>query len=308
MAFLSTNCFLSYVSPMVTCFWVMLYIFGSCKQLMLCKIYNSGHMSDTEEREIIYTISKGEGGNRVQLAMLGVGNGFSPGIYDNNAVIRHRDGLSLIDCGTTAWVSMDQMKLSREDVREIFLTHLHFDHSGGVESAALYSQYMWGRRYRLIVPKPIKARLWDHVLKGTIENSKDRLTTLEDYFDVVSPEEGEVFDFCGTRARWIQTRHVDEKFSCGILMGARFFYTSDMRCNRELLEQLHSDGVELIFHDCQLTGKVVTHGDFKELCSYPDALRRKLYLMHHGLSEASDLPDSKGMHFLFQQQWMDLRV
>ena len=76
----------------------------------------------------------------MELAMLGVGNGFSPGVYDNNALIRHGEGYSMIDCGTTAWVSLDQMGISRKDIREIFLTHLHFDHSGGVESAALYSQ------------------------------------------------------------------------------------------------------------------------------------------------------------------------
>lgn len=241
----------------------------------------------------------------MELAMLGVGNGFSPGVYDNNALIRHGEGYSMIDCGTTAWVSLDQMGISRKDIREIFLTHLHFDHSGGVESAALYSQYMWGEKYRLIVPAPIKERLWDCVLKGTIENKGDGLMSLEDYFQVESPKEGELFSFCGVKARWISTRHVDGKFSCGLVMDERFFYTSDMRCDRALLERMREAGIELIFHDCQLKNAQV-HGDFEELCTYPEHLREKICLMHHGLSAGTERPDSRGMRFLFQQQWMEI--
>ncbi len=237
--------------------------------------------------------------------MLGVGNGFSKGVYDNNALLGHHGRLAMIDCGTTAWLSLDQLGIAREAIDEIFLTHLHFDHSGGVESAALYGRYIAGKKPTLIVPRPIERRLWEHTLKGTIEDKEQNLLQLKDYFNVVAPAEQEPFYICGAKAYWVQTKHVPGKFSCGLVLADKLFYTSDMVCDPELLDRMMAGGIEMIYHDCQLNNAKV-HADFATLCTYPEHLQKKIWLMHHGLGSKTDVPRSGKMRFLFQHETMHL--
>ena len=99
---------------------------------------------------------KTTGGESMFLTMLGTGNGFTPGLLDSNALLESGNSRTLIDCGTTAWDSLGMLGLKRESIDTIFLTHIHFDHAGGLESIALYSKYVSHRRVRLIVPAPIR--------------------------------------------------------------------------------------------------------------------------------------------------------
>jgi S-adenosylhomocysteine hydrolase len=171
----------------------------------------------------------------------------------------------LIDCGTAAWLGLEQLGRKREDIGSIFLTHLHFEHSGGVESAALYGKYVAGRKHYLIVPGPIAHLLWDGVLRGTIENKGEGLTSLADYFELETPEEGETFTLCGgVKAKWFTTNHVTGKFSCGLLIDERIVYTSDMRNDLPLLQKLVAEGAQAILHDCQLSNAQV-HADFEAM-------------------------------------------
>ena len=66
------------------------------------------------------------------VTMLGVGNGFSDGVYNNNALLECDGQRTLIDCGVTAWESLSRLGLRMESIERIFITHLHFDHAGGL--------------------------------------------------------------------------------------------------------------------------------------------------------------------------------
>ena len=53
------------------------------------------------------------------LTMLGTGNGFIPGQMDSNALLEENGCKTLIDCGTTAWQSLEVLGVPREDIDAI---------------------------------------------------------------------------------------------------------------------------------------------------------------------------------------------
>lgn len=234
------------------------------------------------------------------LTMLGTGNGFVPGLMDSNALLEENGCRTLIDCGTTAWESLEILGISREAIDTIFITHIHFDHAGGLESIALYSKYVSHKKVKLIVPAPIRAALWDSYLTGGLTNPD--CNCLEDYFDVVSPAEGEGFDLCGgVEAKWFSTRHIDGKFSCGLFFGGRIAYTSDMIQDLPLMTSLVEQGAEIIFHDCQMKDAFV-HCSYEKILAYPQEILDKLCLIHHGqLTPPGGVP-----RFAVQHRRMDL--
>jgi ribonuclease BN (tRNA processing enzyme) len=240
----------------------------------------------------------------MKITMLGVGDGFSKSTYNNNALIQTHTENVLIDCGITAIESLHEINIALDMIDSVFLTHIHFDHSGGMEPLAIYSKYFLNKKIRLVVPKPIEKTLWENSLKGSIDNDADNCHSLNDYFDVVNPEENESFILAdGLNARWIETNHMKGKFSCGLVINEKFLYTSDMTVDIELLETLVSKGVQIIYHDCNFINGT-THSLFKDLKKYPDHIKEKIYLMHHGRSRDDDISDGEGMTFLFQHEAM----
>lgn len=234
------------------------------------------------------------------ITMLGVGNGFTPGVYNNNALLECGQERALIDCGVTAWDSLGMLGLGQTDIHRVFITHVHFDHAGGLEALALYSKYITGQRIQLILPRPIRALIWEQYLCGALDNPFGGCHSLEDYFDIVSPEEGESFTICGdVQARWFRTRHIEGKFSCGLFIAGQLVYTSDMVADAPLLDSLCANGAQAIFHDCQLEHASV-HASLEDILAYPSHIKDKLYLMHHGLL----VPPKSPLKFLVQQQRM----
>ncbi len=239
----------------------------------------------------------------MHITMLGVGNGFSPGVYNNNALLEAGGEKALIDCGLTAWESLSSLGLSVKDIRRVFLSHIHFDHAGGLEPLALYTKYFISQPLELIVPAPLRQTLWDNYLSGGLSSDQPGTSCQEDFFHVVSPAENQVFDLCGgITARWVKTNHVAGKFSCGLVIAEKLFYTSDMVADLELLESLYAQGIRVIFHDCALNGSPV-HAGFEKIKDYPQHIKDCLYLMHHGLLAPPFLQE--GLRFLRQHQRMD---
>ncbi len=126
------------------------------------------------------------------------------------------------------------------------------------------------------------------------------------FFDVISPSENELFNLCGdVQAHWIQTKHIQGKFSCGLILEDKMFYSSDMVCDKHLVTNLYNQGIDLFFHDCQLEGGQV-HALFDGLCQYPEPIREHTYLMHHGQSKVDAMYSHYKMTFLKQHQPMEL--
>lgn len=249
-----------------------------------------------------------------EIMMLGVGNGFIKSTYQNNALLKISDKLYLIDCGTTVWDSLHDIGLCFEDIDGIFITHLHYDHCGGLDEAALYGAYAAHRKIKLILPTPLRPLLWEQCLRGTLENVSEDKMSLDDYFNVQWVDEGESFVLgadpesrlapsSGLIAHWIQTLHVPCKFSSSLIIDERFFYSADMQADPALLCQLRNQGIETFYHDACFVDNPV-HACVHQLRDYPEDIRKQMYLMHYGekpdnIKEA----DLCGMKLLKQHEW-----
>lgn len=242
----------------------------------------------------------------VSWTMLGVGNGFSRDILNNNALIEYNGKRVLIDCGITAMESLNKLGLDFSDIDGIFITHLHFDHSGGLEAAALFTQFIKHKRIKLFIPEPIYHILWENVLSGCLNNPSVGLTKLEDFFDVFIIKEYESFFIIDElQASWIRTEHIKEKFSCSLVIGRKLFYSSDMICNEKLLIELYQSGITLFFHDCILH-ESHTHAYIENIYKYPKEILNKMYLMHHGVKYTDKLLLKHDVKLLEQHKKMTI--
>jgi ribonuclease BN (tRNA processing enzyme) len=238
-----------------------------------------------------------------KIMMLGVGNGFSKDTYNNNALIEVAGSNYLIDCGITAWTSLDDLGIAFEDIEGIFITHLHFDHSGGLQEAALYGAYVANKKIKLYLPRPLKEMLWEEELKGALYNPSGGKGCMEDYFEIIPIEENEIFLLADQLpVYWIQTEHVRDKFSSSLVLDQRFFYSGDMVADEPLMSELYSNGVRVFYHDVHFN-EVVVHASFEEVSNYPTVIKEHLYAMHYGVSVVDERYLNSGISFLQQHQW-----
>ncbi|WP_159887670.1 MBL fold metallo-hydrolase [Paenibacillus puerhi] len=238
----------------------------------------------------------------LQLQMIGTGSAFAKSFYNNNALLHLNGYKLLIDCGFTATRALHELGLPLDSVDGILITHVHADHIGGLEEFAFQNKYAFKRRIRLFVPSSIANDLWEHSLRGGLENKSEGITALSDYFDVVlMADEDPVLIHPDLSIRLIPNRHIEGKPSYSLLLNDQLFYSSDSTFNRELLMELHAQGCQYFLHDCQLHSPGIVHASLDELLTLPEELQRKIWLMHYS-DRMSDFIGCTG-HMSFIEQF-----
>jgi ribonuclease BN (tRNA processing enzyme) len=98
----------------------------------------------------------------MRLQILGSGDAFGSGGRLNTCFMAHRDASSfLIDCGASVMIAVRRFGVDPNQIRAIFLTHLHADHFGGLPFFILDAQLVSRRTAPLAIigPKGTTARL-----------------------------------------------------------------------------------------------------------------------------------------------------
>jgi ribonuclease BN (tRNA processing enzyme) len=164
----------------------------------------------------------------------------------------------------------------------VALTHLHADHSSGLEGLAYYSHFMLGRRIPLLAHPDVSARLWHGRLAVGMEvqmdedTRKTRTHTMESYFDPVPITEGGDVQVGPFAVACRKTLHPIPTTALRIRAGGRVLgYSADTAFDHGLIDWL-SDA-DLIIHETNAG----IHTPYEKLAALPERLRARMRLIHY---------------------------
>lgn len=216
---------------------------------------------------------------------LGVGDAFSALWYSSCLLVEAGGERLLVDCPHPI------RKLLREatagsvdvgDVTAVVLTHLHADHSSGLEGFGYYSRFVLGRRARLVVHESVRARLWEgHLAAGMEallepEAERARAMGLDDYFELEALDFERPLAVGPFRIECRATRHHVPTTALRISAEGRTLgFSADTSFDPSLVEWLAR--ADLVVHETNYG----VHTPYAELARLPAALRAKMRLIHY---------------------------
>ncbi|MBD2078611.1 MBL fold metallo-hydrolase [Leptolyngbya sp. FACHB-17] len=235
------------------------------------------------------------------LLFLGSGSAFTVGednFHSNMLLTSDRGRKLLIDCGSDIRFSLYAAGLSYLEITDIFISHLHADHAGGLEFIGMTRRFdPRCDRANLYLSKDIASELWDRTLSGGMRSIDQDIATLDTYFTVHRIGKGEGFMWEGIRFELVRMIHVDTGFyvmpSYGLffeVQGVKVFISGDsqlcLQQNYPFYEQ-----ADLIFHDCETAiVRTPVHAHYSKLITLPERFRRKMWLYGY---QPGLLPDAQ---------------
>ena len=228
----------------------------------------------------------------MNLLFLGTGPAFGvdPNNYQSNMVLRSPGGRNLlIDCGSDVRYSLLTAGLHYREITDIYISHLHADHVGGLEYMGFATRFdaQCGKPH-LYIAEDLADTLWENSLSGGMRIIGGRECTIEDFFRVERVDADGVFEWEGVRFELVPAVHVEGEseamLSYGLFFsvdGVKVFLTTDTKFTPEALGR-YLEEADLIFHDCETSPhRTGVHPHYNELVTLPDHIKNKTWLYHH---------------------------
>jgi ribonuclease BN (tRNA processing enzyme) len=219
---------------------------------------------------------------------LGVGDAFSERWYGSSLALHAEGKWLLLDCPHPIHKALREaaesagIALSAEDLAGLLLTHLHADHSSGIEGLAFKTHFYYRRKLPLLCHPLVAERLWEGHLAGGMETllpSEDSAPVekaLNDYIDLQLLDDSAPTPFGPFSIECRRTIHHIPTFAMRITASnRRLGWSSDTTFDPSLLEWL-SDS-DLIIHETN----VGLHTPYEKLAELPESLRAKMRLIHY---------------------------
>lgn len=259
----------------------------------------------------------------MKLTFLGSGSAFSVDNYQSNMLIESRGKRLLFDCGGDIRWALKEQGLSLLDIDAVYISHLHADHTGGLEGLAFMKYFVQVLAQGL--PRPILFGnvnlvndLWSHTLRGGLQSIQMEDALLDTFFEVrkVSNNSSFSFGYAELSCKLIQSIHVVADASIvksyGLMIdvvkseeqegespSTKVFITSDTQFAPSQIRDFIRVA-DIVFHDCETVPYDYAsgvHAHYEDLKALPKELKSKMWLYHwNGAYE--NLPDAKVDGFL----------
>ncbi len=236
----------------------------------------------------------------MKLSFLGTGSAFTvgDGNYQSNMILETDEGKKLlIDCGTDIRFSLYNMNMSYLDISDIYISHLHADHVGGLEYIGLNRKFdpRCGPT-RIFISEIFRDSLWMSVQKG-LKYVEGEITDINSFFEIIYLKKDGSFEWEGINFKLIDCVHMHNGFfpvpSFGLLFkigDTETFITTDTQYTFDNLKEYY-ESADIIFHDCETSkNKSGVHAHFDELKHLPPEYKSKMWLYHY---HPGKLPDAQ---------------
>lgn len=248
----------------------------------------------------------------LSLFFIGTGSAFSKKYFQTNFLIVKGQDHLLVDCGTLCPFVLNTVynrKIS--EIQNVFITHAHADHMGGLEEFALLSKYGVHKKPNFIITDKFKKLLWNQSLRGGIQYSDEGKMTFEDYFNQIkpvrirkSPYEMYEANIGSINIKTFRTCHITSvenslkksQFSQGIIIDDRILCTGDTQFAPDQLNWLCANfNIEQIFHDCDFSVNASkVHASYQLLKTLPPEIKKMMYLCHYSKNSEKYVPEEDG--------------
>lgn len=219
---------------------------------------------------------------------LGVGDAFSALSYSSCLALEAEGQVLLVDCPHPIRKMMREASLSSgvpldvDRVSGLILTHLHADHSSGVEGLGYFSFFVLKRKMRLLAHPDVTRRLWEGHLAAGMEDlirtpgGEPQRHGFEDYFEHTALSTEAVVRFGPFSIECRRTYHHVPTTALRIRAGGRALgYSADTTFDEGLISWLAE--ADLVVHETNYG----IHTPYEKLAALPAHLRAKMRLIHY---------------------------
>jgi len=225
----------------------------------------------------------------MKITIIGCGNASSYINYNTSFLIEEdtpnfidQSRKLLIDCGSKVPIALHDLKIDINKIDDIYISHAHSDHVGGLEEIG-FLRYDWigrpityddNKRTKIYAPRLIcneilLKELWDHTLSGGLDSFEGFDASLETCFEPVPIKANQKFMWQGWEISLVQQIHImtgsimkntfglffeDKTFSVPNEKRKSIFFTTDAQYFQPEQVKIFYDKADIIFTDCECIG------------------------------------------------------
>jgi ribonuclease BN (tRNA processing enzyme) len=225
----------------------------------------------------------------MKLLFLGSGSAFTVGgdnFHSNMLLINEQDDKLLIDCGSDIRFSLYEAGFSYADITDIYISHLHSDHVGGLEYIGLSTRFdPRCHKPSLYISKELASELWERTLSGGMRSIEGDIADLNTYFEVHPIKFNECFSWEKIDFELVKVVHIDNGYYLmpvyGLFFeieGTKIFLTSDTQLCLDKFSQYYEQA-DIIFQDCEISKfPTPVHARYEKLLTLPEKIKNKMWL------------------------------